>query len=553
MAQVLYRKWRPQRLEEVVGQEPIVQTLLHALEQGKVGHAYLFSGPRGTGKTSTGRILAKALDCEESKGRGEPCNRCDNCLAVNQGAFLDLVEIDAASNRGIEEIRDLREKVRFAPARGRVKVYIIDEVHMLTDQAFNALLKTLEEPPGHVVFILATTEVHKVPLTIVSRCQRFDFRRIGIPEVVGLLEKICRSEGYAVTPEALHVIARAAQGSLRDAENLLEHLVLSVGPRATGREAEELLGASGSDRARELAKRLLASDLSGALTSVARLQAEGVDLKQVHRELVEELRALLLIAAGAESALDMTATELAERRELASSSEVRSLQRALERLAPVVVTSGGSPLPLELAFVGIVEQEKSDAAPPLPEMPKPRSASRGRETASQPSASASRGEGDTRSKPSSPVPSGAREEKGDMAPPPVPTSPTTQEVPTGASDSAPIGEVDLPMVQSRWREIVDSLKGMGSNRNLDAILRSASKPIALEDETLVLGFYYPFHKEKVEDPKYRHLVEQRISQKLGKRLRLRCELIPRPSQGGHLVRAALERGAERASEEGDTR
>jgi DNA polymerase-3 subunit gamma/tau len=228
-AQVFYRKWRPQTLTDVVGQKPVTQTLANALSTGKIAHAYLFCGPRGTGKTSTGRILAKALNCLTNDGKGEPCNSCEMCQAFNEGRALDLVEIDGASNRGIDEIRVLRERINFAPNIARYKVYIIDEVHMLTEPAFNALLKTLEEPPPHAIFILATTEVHKIPLTIMSRCQRFDFRRLSQADMVEKLKDICKHEGINIEAQTLALVAKAATGSLRDAENILEQLVLYHG------------------------------------------------------------------------------------------------------------------------------------------------------------------------------------------------------------------------------------------------------------------------------------------------------------------------------------
>ena len=214
-SQVLYRKWRPQTLSEVVGQEHVTKTLLNALKTGKVAHAYLFCGPRGTGKTSTGRILAKAVNCQKG-GKGEPCNACSMCQSITEGRAMDVIEIDAASNRGIDEIRELRERVRFSPGEARFKVYIIDEVHMLTDAAANALLKTLEEPPPHAIFILATTETHKVPLTILSRCQRFDFRRIPQAAMTKRLAEVCKSEGIQIEEAALNQI-----GKVQDAQRLL--------------------------------------------------------------------------------------------------------------------------------------------------------------------------------------------------------------------------------------------------------------------------------------------------------------------------------------------
>ncbi|MCA9847526.1 MAG: DNA polymerase III subunit gamma/tau, partial [Dehalococcoidia bacterium] len=225
MAQeVLYRKWRPRRFGDVAGQDPVTTTLRNAVAHGTPAHAYLFSGPRGTGKTSTGRILAKAVNCEAPEG-GEPCDRCPSCVSYDEGRAIDLIELDAASNRGIDEIRDLRESAGYAPAAGRYKVYLIDEVHMLTDAAFNALLKTLEEPPPHVIFILATTEPHKIPATILSRCQRFDLRRIPLEAVIGRLQTICDGEGFSIDPAGLELIAKQATGALRDAVNLLDQLV----------------------------------------------------------------------------------------------------------------------------------------------------------------------------------------------------------------------------------------------------------------------------------------------------------------------------------------
>jgi len=243
--QTLYLKYRSQKFGDLVGQDAIAQTLRNAVEQGRVAHAYLFSGVRGTGKTSTARILAKAINCLDRRG-AEPCGVCANCVEIGSGAAVDLIEIDAASNRGIDEIRDLRERVKYLPATLKVKVYIIDEAHMLTTEAFNALLKTLEEPPAHVVFVLATTEPHKIPLTVASRCQRFDFRRIDTGAIAAHLASIVEHEQVKVDPQSLALLARLARGSMRDGITLLDQLISQGGGELTVQKAHEPLGNSGS-------------------------------------------------------------------------------------------------------------------------------------------------------------------------------------------------------------------------------------------------------------------------------------------------------------------
>ncbi len=272
-SQVFYRKWRPQLLSEVVGQEHVTHTLLNALAGERISHAYLFCGPRGTGKTSTARGLAKAINCL-TNGKGEPCNTCEMCRAITEGRALDVIEVDAASNRGIDEIRDLREKVNYAPNQARRKVYIIDEVHMLTKEASNALLKTLEEPPPHVIFILATTEAHKLLPTILSRCQRFDFHRHTQANMVTKLSLISKSEGIDIEPEALKLIARSATGSMRDAENLLQQMMTYYGNKINLKQAQSLLGISGDQRARELVKHIINQDIAAGIATINNVNSE---------------------------------------------------------------------------------------------------------------------------------------------------------------------------------------------------------------------------------------------------------------------------------------
>ena len=292
----LYRKWRPQGFDALVGQEAVRTALTNALETGRIAHAYLFAGPRGTGKTSTAKILAKAVNCEHGP-TPNPCNECQNCVRINDGTSMDVFEIDAASNRGIDEIRDLREKVAFAPVSGRYKVYIIDEVHMLTTEAFNALLKTLEEPPPHVIFILATTEPHKIPATIHSRCQRFDFRRVTDADIVKRLREVADGSGIAADDDALQLIAVQADGGMRDALSLLDQCGV-MAERVTAETVRSVLGIVGREALRELVKAIGEGQVPRALELLETLLAGGKDVKQIITELAEYLRAVLLYKAS---------------------------------------------------------------------------------------------------------------------------------------------------------------------------------------------------------------------------------------------------------------
>lgn len=294
----LYRKWRPQGFDSLVGQEAVRTALTNALETGRIAHAYLFAGPRGTGKTSTAKILAKAVNCERGP-TPYPCNKCQNCVRINDGTSMDVFEIDAASNRGIDEIRDLREKVAFAPVNGRYKVYIIDEVHMLTTEAFNALLKTLEEPPPHVIFILATTEPHKIPATIHSRCQRFDFKRVTDSDIIKRLREVADGSGIAADDDALQLIAVQADGGMRDALSLLDQCGV-MAERVSAEIVRSVLGIVGREALRELVKAVGEGNVPESLELLEALLAGGKDVKQIITELAEYLRAVLLYKASPE-------------------------------------------------------------------------------------------------------------------------------------------------------------------------------------------------------------------------------------------------------------
>jgi len=289
MAEVsLYRKYRPHNFDNLVGQDNIKTTLINALKLNHVSHAYLFAGPRGTGKTSTARLLAKALNCTNLGDGYEPCNECEFCSDINEGRLIDLIEIDAASNRGIDEVRDLKEKISFAPSRSKYKIYIIDEVHMMTKEAFNALLKTLEEPPDHAYFILATTEVHKIPETIISRCQRFDFKRIGKKALMTRLSFIAQKENIEADDNALELISRYVDGGLRDAVGLLEQL--TIDNKLTIEHVQDILGISSGNLLDTLLESLLSNNTKESLRIVNELHSQGSDLRQFLHEFVDLVR-----------------------------------------------------------------------------------------------------------------------------------------------------------------------------------------------------------------------------------------------------------------------
>src|SRR4030067_614424 len=303
MSQAFYRRWRPRAGDEVIGQDHVIQTLRHAVAGQRLAHAYLFAGPRGTGKTTTARILAKAVNCLADDPADPPGNRCHPCEAVNEGRFLDLIEIDAASNTSVDDVRDLRDKVNFSPSEGRSKVYIVDEVHMLSTAAFNALLKTLEEPPAHVLFVLATTEVHKIPATVLSRCQRHEFRRVPVAEMTAYLESRCRQEGLTADPAALALIARQATGSLRDAISLLDQLA-STGEDVTVQRAETVLGTATGETVRQVVEAIRDGRLDRGLTALNQSLDGGADPRQLARQIVDFLRNLLLMKMGNEALVD---------------------------------------------------------------------------------------------------------------------------------------------------------------------------------------------------------------------------------------------------------
>ena len=521
---VLYRKWRPQTLGQVVGQDHVTRTLINALAKSRVAHAYLFCGPRGTGKTSTARILAKAVNCLNNDGKGEPCGECTMCLGIAEGRALDLVEIDAASNRGIDDIRDLRDKIGYSPNEARYKVYVIDEVHMLTDPAFNALLKTLEEPPPHAIFVLATTEVHRVPVTILSRCQRFDFRRIPQQALTDYLARICDAEGIEYELPALDSIARSSHGSARDAINLLEQVEVAHGGRVPLEGVQALLGLTSDPRALELVKAVAAENLTEGMTVIQQVRDDGVNLQQFGREVAGYLRVVLMLKAGLPDAAQATPEALAELKALANSVPLDRAVQAVHRFTEMDFHGeSASSLPLELAFIDTVLAEQTPApaaaparaaAAPAPREARPAQAAR-----------------------TVPPPAAAREQVADPASEPAAVAFTKGEA------------LDIDTL----RQVMKGVK-VPQMKFIESLLRNGCTIEEMDGQDLVLGFKPGLvsHKQRMERPENLRMAEQAIQELTGTAYRIRCVIVeqdgpPQSTASGHLVRAALDAGARHAT------
>ena len=496
----LYRQWRPQDFEQLVGQEHISTTLKNAIAANRIAHAYLFSGPRGTGKTSTAKIMAKAINCLQGP-TVHPCNTCDSCKRIIDGSSMDVLEIDAASNRGIDEIRELREKVKFTPVDGRYKVYIIDEVHMLTTEAFNALLKTLEEPPAHAIFILATTEPHKIPATILSRCQRYDFRRIDSEAISGRLLKVLQEMSIEAEPEAVAVIARAAEGGLRDALSILDQCIAFSEDRITVENVRNMLGLAGDEWLEHMRGALLQRDVSAALGYVQELISMGKDARQVILELMVLFRDRLVTSSAA------TPTQ--------ESGYVEDCMEIIQMLSDAAQEAKWATYPrivLEVVAIRICRRTSAQDITELAARLEKLEAMLANKTIIQPESQLP-----DRSNRVKPIPA---------TPPAPPTPPSTPE--DKQNFLPPKAEPPQHLEELGERILAELLK---HNKRAIHTCLSEGRLLELNAEQAVFGFQLAIYKERIEKDDYRSFLEKLISQITGEYRHIKCCLINEAAEG----------------------
>ncbi len=502
MAQALYRKWRSQTFDEVVGQEHVTTTLLNALREERVAHAYLFAGPRGTGKTSTARILAKALNCTDEENR--PCNRCSHCTAINEGRMLDLIEIDAASNNSVDDVRELREKVGFQPSESRYKIYIIDEVHMLSASAFNALLKTLEEPPPYARFVLATTEPHRIPATVLSRCQRFDFRRIPVAEIATHLTHIAAEEGFDVQEAAIFAIARSAQGCMRDAVSLLDQMT-SYGAAASAddnlaislEQVQQVLGSAASETIAAFVDALAARNVSAGLELIRDLLLQGGSLNEFLAQVIEHLRGVMLVQMVGDGALledcapDTVRTMQKQAKEMGKPDSLRAIKRFSQAMTEL--KGGFQPqLPLELALVELIEGVPQQVPAPAPAQ--------------------------TMTQASSPTPPAA---KGVTPPAARPGKSPKSPVPEQSS-STPLDAAAMQLLRGRWDEFMSAVRERCGLKE-QASLRSI-KDLAIGGDAVAIAFgNNSFTQGLISEAKTKEAISGILAEILGQQVTLICQ------------------------------
>jgi DNA polymerase III subunit gamma/tau len=534
--QALYRVFRPQRFADVVGQEHVTKTLQSALLQNKISHAYLFSGPRGTGKTSAAKIFAKAVNCEHAP-TAEPCNECPACIGITNGTIPDVLEIDAASNNRVDEIRDIRDKVKFAPTSVRYKVYIIDEVHMLSIGAFNALLKTLEEPPKHVIFILATTEPHKIPLTIISRCQRFDFRRIPLPSIVARLRHVVSQQGIKAADEALSAIARAADGGMRDALSLLDQAISFSDGQLLLEDVLAMTGAVSSATLASLAQAIYEKDTAAVLQLLENMMDQGKDPNRLIEDLIFYYRDLLLYktAPHVEGAIKGAIVDDAFKH-LAEAVPVSDLYETIEVLNKSQQEMKWTNHPrifLEVALVKLCHPQASHALPPSEEL---QSLIKRVEYL----------EAELR-----------RMKEQNVAAATATAAPAkkqTKGLKTGGYKT-PVGRIyeilkqathqDLALIKSHWAEMLDTLKKQ--HKVSHAALLQESEPVAASPTAFVLKFKYEIHCKMAADNT--NYVKDNLEAILFELTKKRFEMVAVPEEEWGRIREEFIRGKEAKQEQ----
>ena len=532
----LYRRYRPQTFEDVLGQEHVTETIQTSIREGRIGHAYLFSGSRGTGKTSTARILAKALNCEKGP-TPNPCNKCATCLAITDGTSLDVIEIDAASHGGVDDVRELRENALLAPAIARKKIYIVDEAHMVSTQGWNAFLKTVEEPPEHVIFVFATTEPHRVLPTILSRCQRFDFRRISSATIAEHLARVAKEDGIEADEGALQLIARSAEGGLRDALSTLDQL--AAGGSVTVRDAARLLGSQTGDLMFEFADALAAADTAAAVQRIAQLVEEGHDLRTFARQVVEHLRALLLTKQVAEpgdliDATDETRARLAAQADAFSGAKLLHALRAFVDAMSEMRQQAAPRLSVELAVVRVTMPEADDsAASAIARIERLERVLEVQRSGEQPPPATTKAPAPTAKAPAP--------EPVETAPAPKPTKRAKTTTKTTAAEvkaeekktpepNTAAGLVDLEMIRRSWPVVLEEVRQ--KSRKLHALLGDAGVQ-SFDGRVITVEVRFAIHGDMVIEPKNAAIVAGALQSVFG--------ISP-------VVRAVVSARAEEASE-----